>query len=268
MQISEYGDQLSRLGQKVHFNDGICWLNVKPGYCRTAWRMQTITPGSARPSFRHSYLGFSHASDITNSSKSDYRILRRELPSGGSFSIDSLSANRRSKVRRGLKRCSITIATDLSPYLNQMMDAAIDARVRTGTGKPVEYYRENSVAWQQELVELSEMKDNYFLLSIIDDCVIAYFHCIVVEQSMSITAAKSHSRFLSDYPNDALVFSALDYAFNHWDCNAVLYGDYASQDEKLNEFKLGYGFEVYSVPQFEHLTTGGRLVKKLFVGSN
>lgn len=229
--------------------------------------MQTIVPGSAKPSFRHSYLGYSHASDKTSSSKSAYRILRRELPPGESFQIDSLSANRRSKVRRGLKRCSIAVATDLSPHLNPMMEAAIDARVRTGTGKPVEYYHENGGAWQQELVQLSQMKDNYFLLSIIDECVAAYFHCIVVEQTMSITAAKSHSRFLSDYPNDALVFSALDYAFNHWNCNAVLYGDYASQDEKLNEFKLGYGFEVYSIPQFEHLTTGGRLVKKLFVGS-
>ncbi len=260
---AEYAQQLLEQGYSVHFHDDVWWVTVVPGFCRPVWRSRCFPVNGARPKFSKSFLGFSHSTDPEYANSRPYQVIQRDIASNEKFSIDSLSSNRRSKVRRGLKRVDVQLTNDIAASLPQMMDVVIDARQRTGAGKPAEFYSKHGQRWQNSIENVAKQKDNFFILALLDNRVVAYFHCIVVEQTMSITAAKSHSDFLSEYPNDALVFTAMDYAYNHWNCQSIIYGDFSPDDSQLNQFKFGYGFQCHEIAQYEFLRPGVRFLKKL-----
>lgn len=259
----EYAAQLQSLGKKVHFHDGIWWQRVRRGYCRPIWRSRCFSSKTARPSLFEAFLGYSHGTVLEDQNKSPYKVMQRELGRSEKFSIETFSSNRRSKIRRGLKRLDVKLVTDIKPYLSRMMEVASDARKRTGAGQPVEYYQTHGTTWQRTIHTMAGMKDNFFLVALKDDILVAYYHCLIIDKIMSITAAKSHSEYLRDYPNDALAFKSLEYAFNQWGCSSVLFGDYATADTSLNLFKEGYGFQCVKIPQYECLLPGVGLVKRI-----
>ena len=81
------------------------------------------------------------------------------------FDIETLSSNRRSKVRRGLKRNEIVRVDNVEPYIDQLKDVVISARERTGDGKPVSYYQNNFEEWKNYILRLAPMKDRDFWLA-------------------------------------------------------------------------------------------------------
>ncbi len=261
MTESEYAAQLVSLGGKVHFHDGVWWLRVKRGFCRPVWRNRCFAPKAVKPNFIEAFLGYAHGTDVLQDSGVSYKVMRRDLGDDNSFDISSLSSNRRSKIRRGLKRIDVRLVDDIQPMLPRMMEVVVDARNRTGSGLSVQYYERHGASWQKTIQKLAGMKDNYFLVALKEGVVVAYYHLVVVGKTMSITAAKSHTDYLKEYPNDALIFTALDNAYNHWGCNSVWFGDYAD-DPTLNQFKQGYGFQCVEIPKYECLRPGVGIVKR------
>lgn len=242
MTEEEFANQEIELGNKVHYNQGEWWIQRSRFFCESAIPFKAIGIGSSKPKLKNSLAGYSH---YTNDKPKNPRVRCMMHMAVGSeaFDIETLSSNRRSKVRRGLKRNEIVRVDNVEPYIDQLKDVVISARERTGDGKPVSYYQNNFEEWKNYILRLAPMKDRDFWLAFQEDKVAAYFHVTIVGDLCMVGAAKSHSDYLKHYPNDALVFSVLDYAINKKKCKTIVYGDWVESDAHLNKFKEGYGFE-------------------------
>lgn len=262
MTEAEYAEQLARLGEKIHFHDGVWWLSPRLGYSRPAWRTKQLNNPQTKPKLSHAFLGYGYCTTSEFGNQTSYKVMHRPIGRLDEFSIDLFSANRRSKIRRGLKRLEILTAVDPEPYLNQMVEIVKSARKRTGAGRPIEYYEKNHELWKHTIRSIATMKDNFFFVALKNNEAIAYYHCVLVDKTMSVTAAKSHSHFLKDYPNDALIFTAMEFAHRQNCCTDLFFGDFSISDEKLNQFKFGYGFECQEIPQFQKLNPLLKLIKR------
>lgn len=238
MTNDEFAFQEIKLGQKVHCQKTTWWKQKYPQFCVPLIPFTPLTKDK-QPNTWSSLIGYSYFTDEGNAYDRIEYVMAREKDD---YNISELSSNRRSKVRRGLKRNDIIQVTELEPHLEKMKSVVISARERTGAGNPVEYYIKHGDSWQESMLNLARMKDRKFWLAYQGENLAAYFHTTLIEDMLIINAAKSHSDFLSNYPNDALVHEVLDYANNQQKCRLIIYGHWVAEDKNLNRFKESFGF--------------------------
>jgi hypothetical protein len=113
------------------------------------------------------------------------------------------------------------------------------------------------------MLKLFEMKDRFWWGAFLDGRLIAYYYTILLEDTLTIGAAKSHSDFLSHCPNDVLLFTVVSDAFNNRGCRSVEYGDWSPEDERLLYFKQSYGFTRRDFPEYIHLNALSRPLLRL-----
>jgi hypothetical protein len=235
--IDEFAEQEMILGQKIHRQGDTWWRQKHPQFCVPLIPFRSVSDG-LKPAISSSLIGYSYFTDGSEYDREE-SVMAREK---GGFDISELSSNRRSKVRRGLKRNEICITDEIKPHLEQMKALVVSARERTGAGKPIEYYDTNYQEWQETMLKLAKMKDRKFWLAYQGEQLAAYFHTTQIQDMLIINAAKSHSDFLSNYPNDALAHEVMDYASNHQNCKYLVYGHWVESDTSLNKFKESFGF--------------------------
>lgn len=237
MSVDEFAEQEIVLDVKIHRQDDTWWRQKYPQFCVPLIPFRSVSERQ-KPAFSSSLLGYSYFTDGLDYDREESVMAREKR----GFDISELSSNRRSKVRRGLKRNEIFIADEIEPHLEQMKAVVISARKRTGAGKPIEYYQTNYQEWRDTMLKLARMKDRKFWLAYQGEQLAAYFHTTQIEDMLIINAAKSHTDFLSNYPNDALAHEVIDYACNYQKCNYIVYGHWVEGDISLNKFKESFGF--------------------------
>ncbi len=256
----EYAKQELALGRRLHKHAGVWWVTLAPGLCRPLLRWQPYEPGTVRPSWTKSFFGYYH-SIVTGAGNGTYVPMILQRTKDTTFEIRSISAKRRSNVRRGLKKSQIRRISDTGDHLDEMLDIVVSARKRTGAGQPESYYVQAGSEWKQHIHALLQCHGRYCFGSFVQDRLVAYFFCTAVEDTFIIDAAKSHSEFLSYYVNDALLYSAIDFAFNGCGSNRIIYGDYAPDDAALNYFKQSYDFVPTTIYEKQFFVPG---VKSLY----
>lgn len=246
-------EQQIALGYSLHQNDGIWWQQQSPFYCKSALRYEKMLPGEARPLRLMSIAGYSHFTPDVESANSMYSVMMMEWERGQLFDMSALSSRRRSAVRRGQKKNEVRVITDLEPILEDVRQVVISTRLRTGVGLPVAYYEEKYKKWRKDMLALFEMRDRFWWGAFIDGQLVAYYHTILVEDTLSIGAAKSHTEFLANCPNDTILYSVMCHAFNELGCRYIEYGDWAENDDKLFYFKQSYGFSKWDFPEYRYM---------------
>ena len=263
MTEEEFIEQEIERGRKLHYNNGEWWAQKNPLFCETAIPYKQLKLGQSSPTFSKALLGYGYYTNDRIKNPWAHSIMGMELYTNLNFDIKDLSSNRRSKVRRGLKRHEIMAVTDLGDHFEEIREVVVSARKRTGAGKSVSFYYDYFKDWKKELNALCRFKDRQFWLAYNEKKLAAYFHTTVVNDLCIINAAKSHSEYLSNYPNDALIYTVLDYAINKRKCKLIEYGDFVEGDKQLNRFKEGYGFKKMDMAMYVHLRLPVRgLLKK------
>ena len=137
--------------------------------------------------------------------------------------------------------------------MEDVRQIVISTRLRTGVGLPVSHYTDHFAEWRRSILKLFAMKDRPWWGGFVDGRMVAYYQTTLLDDMLTIGAAKSHTDFLANCPNDAILYAVMEEAFNRMGCRCVEYGDWSPEDERLQFFKQSYGFVKCDLPEDIHL---------------
>ncbi len=150
----------------------------------------------------------------------------------GPYDLESLSANTRSKVRRGLRHCRIR-ALDFDELVRAGETAQQDTLQRLG--KEARAFRASK--------GMHESRAYQAWGAFVDDQLAAFLVTLRVEDWVHIQVNRSADQYLKFYPNNALVFSVTQQLLSDPQTAAVCYGwEPLTRIESLEQFKLSMGF--------------------------
>jgi hypothetical protein len=212
--------------------------------------------------YRGFYLGFPHHRLVDPPASELWQVFRRCPagvrffgPPGGpgrasyaftirdrGYDLDRLSANNRSKVRRGLGRCRIE---RLEPAYVRTHGRAINddtlRRIKLQDRYPWERYWE-AVARATDCVEVWG--------ALVDGTLAAYSVAVRADRCCEILIARSTSEMLKFYPNNALLFTVVRDMLARPDVDEVLFGVQAlDRTDGTDAFKLSLGFDKSPIRQ-------------------
>lgn len=169
-----------------------------------------------------------YLSPAGNGQSNSYRWIRR-----APYSIDSLSANSRSKIRRGLRHCTIR-PVSFEELAAQGQLAQHDTMLRQG--KPARDY---------DAGQLAQPGHSYAAWGAwIDDDLAAFVITQQIDDWVYIQVNRSVNRYLRHYPNNALVYTVTSRLLETPGISTVSYGwESLTPLESLDNFKLSMGFE-------------------------
>ncbi|MFN7827841.1 MAG: hypothetical protein ACK5RR_07755 [Acidobacteriota bacterium] len=157
-----------------------------------------------------------------------YRWVRR-----GPYRIDDLSANSRSKIRRGLRNCAIC-PVSFEELATHGQLAQHDTMLRQG--KPARDYQAG---------KLDHPGHAYAAWGAwIDDDLAAFVITQRIDDWVHIQVNRSVNRHLRHYPNNALIYEVTSRLLGTPGITTVSYGwESLTPLESLDQFKLSMGFE-------------------------
>jgi hypothetical protein len=254
MNEEEAGLALKAAGFPVHRHAGVWWIQTAPLFCKPLDPLRLIAPGSARPNFRLSPLGYSHAVAESSAANQSWSIVYQHHDSLAEFGMDTLKPKRRTWVRKALRHVEVRPIKEIHAALDAMNEISISSAERTGHGLPPDHYRAQRKQWEEYRLREFSIPGREWWGAYLEGRLIAYLYAYVVGNTLTISAFKSHSEFLRFAPNDALLFTFLEYARDCLDCEHVLYGDWNEEVPTLNEFKQRFGFSKKVVPVYRRET--------------
>jgi len=256
----EFVEQQISLGRRIHQHDGVFWEEVYPRYCKPAFIYRAFDPGEARPARLRSLLGFSHR---VTSPEGGNRIVKFMVLEGErlrGFSLEALGGKKRNQVRRGLRTCDVRSINDLERVLERVREINISQAERQegrkGTETPVRRYVEESNQWRAQVRREFDFKGREWWGAFIDGVLSAYMRCYQVDGMRIIEQTKADTRYLKDYPMDALYFTVLSMAASDSSCLRVVNG--RPMHASLNHYKEQFLFEG---SEFPYYSTHARLVE-------
>jgi hypothetical protein len=206
--------------------------------------------------FRRFYLGFPHHRVLALPDAELSQVFR-SLPAGvryfappsapgrasyalvirdRGYDLDRLSANTRSKVRRGLARCQVERLTPASVRAHgRVINDDTLRRTRMRDRYPWDVYWD-AAEQSADCVEVWG--------ATIDGVLAAYLVAVRADRCCEILIARSHADWLKYYPNNALLFTVVRDMLARPDVDEVFFGVESLDDaaEGTELFKLSMGF--------------------------
>lgn len=225
-------DFFERLGHRVVRTESSYWYDVRRRFYLSFPHHRLINPGADElyPLFLRLNGGVRYSGPSESRGRLSYALVCRDRR----YDVDLLSPNTRSKVRRGLKHCTIE---QLDPdyvmtYGKPVHDDTI-RRIRIQDPYPWDTY------WRA--VKESDCVNVWGAL--IDKTLAAYLVAVLAEGCWEILVVRSLSEYLRFYPNNALLFTALRRMFADPQVEQVFFGmESLEQLSSIDEFKLSMGF--------------------------
>ena len=249
MNEEEFAAQEASLGARVHSSDGVWWSESPRLMCKPVYEFKEIQPGAARPAWRRSALGYVHfvPADEKGNSTAEYMVLGGDALQG--FRIEALKPRKRSLIRKAAGVLAVQPLTDLERDFPEMLKIAISAAQRIGRGHGWRYYAENGEKWHETLKALFALPRREWWGVYLENRLVAYSHSYLVDDTMNISAAKSHSDFLGYNPNDALLYRFVTHCQSVEGCRRIVFGGW-TVPESQNYFKEQYGFRRTAIPAY------------------
>ena len=172
------------------------------------------------------------------------------------FFIKSLSSSKRARVRKGLKLTEVKKIEKIDPVIEDIKDTCISQAKRTGYGLPPEYYVKHYKNWRSWIKR--EWWGVYYKKKLI-----AYRYDILINDTMYFIATKSHTDFLDNCPNDALMYTFISYCKSLKGCKWLNAGDWNVYKPTINNFKQLFGFEKVDLPIYTKYNPLINIFKKL-----
>ena len=150
----------------------------------------------------------------------------------GPYELNSLTANNRSHVRRGLKRCEVRSMSfaELEELGREAHDDTMKRHQVNTSSLGLDRTLENCQAYEA-------------WGAFVDGHLAAYMVTLWVEDWVHILLNRSVSSYLKFYPNNAMIYSVVSELLSRPGVSAVSYGlEPLNGLESLEHFKLGMGF--------------------------
>jgi hypothetical protein len=225
---------VERLGHRVVRGESCCWYDQTRRFCLAFPHSQPVAPTRAelRRVFRETRcLGVRFVAPPETSGRASYALMLDDR----AYDLDSLSANSRSKVRRGLKQCEVR---RIDPGFARVHGetANNDTLRRTGFARDVYDWNRywDAVAATPEIEVWGALREKRLL---------AYLVAVPVEGCVDILVARSADDGLRYYPNNAVLFTAARDLIQRPDIERILFGlEPLEAVAGVDSFKESMGF--------------------------
>ncbi len=209
MNADNFADWLIRQGHKVLQTSSSYWVELGPGVFQAFPYHWIITPPDSEliqliNDQRAICLRYSTPVISPQGMLSYHTVIRDK-----SYCIEKLSANARSKIRRGLKRCRIEqISIDV--LAQQGWQLQLDTIERQDRADSM-----NQDQWEKICNATKGITDFEVWAAFVDDQLAATILTAIVEGVCYLLYPQSHRKYFSDYVNNALCYE-LDPKYIIW----------------------------------------------------
>lgn len=232
MTLLAMAEFFERLGHRVIRTKSSYWYDVHRGFYLSFPHHRLVDPSTNElyPFFLRLNRGVRYFGPPDSPGRQSYALICRDRR----YDLDLLSPNIRSKVRRGLKHCTIE---RLEPSYVMTHGKSIHddtlRRIRILDPYPWETY------WRA--VKESNCVEVWGAM--IGNVLVAYVVAVWAEGCAEILVARSLSEFLRFYPNNALLFTVLHQVLSRPQVEQVFFGVESIEGlSSIDQFKLSMGF--------------------------
>lgn len=223
---------LERLGHRVVRTEDAWWYDFYRGFYVSFPHHRQITPARAelRRLFRGLTAGVRYVAPPESPGRPSYAMMCADR----AYDLACLSANTRSKVRRGLSRCRIE-RLDPAFVRARGHQAHADTLARIGVRDPYPWDAYWRAVEQSDCVEVWG--------AVAGDELVAYLVGVLADRCFEIMVARSSTEALRYYPNNALVYSVVREILSRPGMEAVWFGIESLEGaHRVDDFKLSMGF--------------------------
>jgi hypothetical protein len=226
------GAFFERLGHRVIRTPNAWWYDFYRGFYLSFPHHAHVTPdgGDLRRLFLGRAAGVRYVAPPESAGRPSYALMCADR----AYDLARLSANTRSKVRRGLSRCRIE---RLDPAFARARGrrAHEDTLERIGVRDPYPWDRYWDAVEQSDCVEVWG--------AAVGDDLVAYLVGVLADRSFEIMVARSSNESLRDYPNNALLYTVVTDVLARPGMTSLWFGVESLEGaQSVDEFKLGMGF--------------------------
>jgi hypothetical protein len=232
---------LERLGHRVVHEAGVYWYDQRRRFMAAFPHAEpfTLDHRAERRAFRATgAIGLRHLAPLDAPGRLSYAFIVDDP----AYDLETLSANTRSKVRRGLKHHAIR-RVEADEVRHGGRDANEDTLARM-------HFTRDVYDWHRYWDAVAASPGAEVWAAFEGAAIVAYLVSLHVEGCAELHVERSHSRALRHYPNNALVFSAVQDFIRRRDVTRVLFG-FESVDtvSGVDRFKDSMAFRRWPVRQ-------------------
>lgn len=234
--VEPFAHFLSAIGHRVLRGASAYWYDPSPGFFLALPSHRRLSPSAAdlRSLFRHQpCAGLRFAAPLEGPGKLSYQI----VCDARDYGLEQLSANIRSKVRRGLRRCEI------APVSCATIAAEGLAADRETLARQQRAVRLDGAAWDAYWRAAAGAETMEGWGAYVGGELAAFLLSVRLDDSVEFLLARSRSTALDAYPNNALVYEVARRMLVERGVRQITFGLESLEDvEALDQFKFGMGF--------------------------
>jgi hypothetical protein len=232
-----YAEFLRALGHRVVPVGDFAWYDANPFFYLSAppHRMYQPTQEQLRAALRTlPCLGVRFAAPLEGEGKLSYQI----VCSARDYSLEKLSGNTRSKVRRGLKRCEVG-PVPFATIASAGRQAHDDTVARQGRDGVLGGDR-----WDRFFAACEQTSGLEGWGAWHGETLAAFLVTVTFEDAVEFLLARSCNDTLGAYPNNALIFHVTEEMLMRRRVNEITFGlESLEPVAPLDQFKFSMGFE-------------------------
>lgn len=234
--IEPFAQFLGATGHRVLRAADTFWYDASPGFFLAVPSHRLLSPSAdaLRALWRHQpCAGVRFAAPIEGAGKASYQIVCDDA----AYDVDRLSANVRSKVRRGLRRCTVA-PWGFADIAAQGLSADRDTLERQGRA-----VRLRGAAWARYWAAAAAAPTMEGWGATVGGTLAAFLVTVRADDCVEFLLARSRTDCLDAYPNNALVFEVARHMLRERGVRQITFGlESLEAVDALDEFKFGMGF--------------------------
>lgn len=244
MSPSDFAEWLTRQKYKIFQTKSSYWVKISRGIFQAFPYHWIIRPSESEIK---EFLLQKHGISLRYSTPMDAKegmVSYHVVLNNNSYSLQTLSANARSKVHRGLKRCKIELIS-FDQLAQDGWTLQQDTLQRQGRSKSM-----NCLEWRRLCFAAKGLPDFEAWGAFVDDNLAASILTAQVEDVCYMLYPQSHRKYFGEYVNNALIFEITQEMLLRRGLKEVFYGVH-SLDAPLSvdEFKFHMGYTAKPVRQ-------------------
>jgi len=242
MSGNDFAAFLARLGHQVRETESGAWYDASRWFLLGIPSHELRQPPDAelKALWRGRTLGARYTTPLSAPGRMSYQIVCDDP----AYGLETLSANTRSKVRRGLKRCEVraTPAAEIALHGRQAHEDTVARQDRAGilAGR----------AWQTFWSAVGETPGMETWGAWCDDKLAAFLVTMRFGDSVEFLLARSRDDTLGNYPNNALLFTLTEEMLVRRKLREITFGlESLEPVGPLDQFKFSMGYRTKPLRQ-------------------
>jgi hypothetical protein len=156
------------------------------------------------------------------------------------YDFSCLRSRTRTQVRRGLEACRVQ-QVSFNDLEKQAHSLNAETLIRQGRKPPANL----NEYWTRYYKEAARTTGAETWAAFVEDQMAAYLISFMIEDTANLLIVRSSTKFLDQFPNNALIFQFLYHRLRAGDIRQVSYGYESIQSDlgSLDQFKTGMGFQ-------------------------